>query len=44
MVVADGYREPAVVRPDQFDQFTLLAFDLQRFALARVYGLVPDGL
>lgn len=43
MVVADGYRESSVVRPDQLDEFALLALDLQRLAFARVDGLVPEG-
>lgn len=41
VLVAYRDREPAVVRPYQMDQFPLTALDLQRFALARVCGVVP---
>lgn len=41
MVVADRYGESPVIRPDEVDDRTLGASDLQRLPLARVRRLVP---
>lgn len=40
VVVADGDREPSIVGPDEVDDGTLAAADLQGLAFARVRRLV----